>query len=82
MFVVCYNRGIKIKQRSNTMNNNRKSHARKVYEAYRVIEDGKSLSGFGIKTRKEALQMYIEKKAEDRGMTVNEYMEFINNLPE
>lgn len=62
------------------MNNTttRKSHARKVFECYMVIKNGKSTSQFGRKTREDAFRMYKEEKAKELGMTMEEFEKWLN----
>lgn len=59
------------------MNNNRKSHARKVIECYLDIKNGKSFSKYGKKTRDDAWKMYKEEEAKKLGMTLEELEQWI-----
>lgn len=56
----------------------RKSHARKVFECYTAIRDGKNFGQFGRKTREEAMLRYKQEKAEQLGMTLEELENWIN----
>ena len=59
------------------MNNNRKSHARKVIECYLDMKNGKSFSNYGKKTRDDAWKMYKEEEAKKLGMTLEELEQWI-----
>ena len=58
--------------------NTRKSHQRKVFECYMAIRDNKSTRQFGRKTRSDAWQMYIEEKAKELGMTMEEFVKWLD----
>ena len=59
------------------MNNNRKSHARKVVECYLDMKNGKSFSKYGKRTRDDAWRMYTEEKAKELGMTLEEFEQWL-----
>lgn len=59
------------------MNNNRKSHARKVFECYMDIKNDKSFAKYGKKTREDAWKMYKEEEAKKLGMTLEEFEQWV-----